>query len=56
MSKQIGISENELLRLAKLTDLSRIRWVNHAFAYVLFEAKYDTVEKAAKDVSLEIEY
>ncbi|MCK4732829.1 MAG: hypothetical protein KAT65_10280, partial [Methanophagales archaeon] len=23
------------------------RWVNHTFAYVLLEAKYDTVEKVA---------
>lgn len=47
ISKQSGIDENEVLKIAKLTDLSRIRWVNHTFAYVLFEAKYDTVEKVA---------
>ncbi|MCK4662033.1 MAG: DUF4332 domain-containing protein [Bacteroidales bacterium] len=47
ISKQTGIDENEILKLAKLTDLSRIRWVNHTFAYVLLEAKYDTVEKVA---------
>ena len=47
LSNQIEISENEILRLTKLTDLSRIRWVNHTFAYVLLEAGYDTAEKVA---------
>ena len=47
ISKQTGIDKHEVLRITKLTDLSRIRWVNHTFAYVLFEAKYDTVEKVA---------
>ncbi len=45
LSKQTGISNKDMLRLTKLTDLSRIRWVNHTFAYVLYEAGYDTVEK-----------
>ena len=35
------------MMLTKLTDLSRIRWVNHTFAYVLLEAGYDTAEKVA---------
>ncbi len=47
-SKKTGIKQDELLKLAKLTDLSRIRWVNHTFAYVLFESGYDTTEKVAK--------
>ncbi len=47
ISNQIGIDESTVLKLTKLTDLSRIRWVNHTFAYVLFEAKYDTTEKVA---------
>ncbi len=47
-SKKTGISQREMLKLAKLTDLSRIRWVNHTFAYVLLESGYDTVEKVAK--------
>lgn len=42
LSKKTGIEENELMMLTKLTDLSRIRWVNHTFAYVLLEAGYDT--------------
>ena len=47
ISIQTGISESEILKLAKLTDLSRIRWVNHTFAYVLLEAGFDTAEKVA---------
>ncbi len=47
ISSQIGISDNEILILAKLTDLSRIRWVNHTFAYVLLESGHDTAEKVA---------
>ncbi len=47
LSKQTGISNKEILRLTRLTDLSRIRWVNHTFAYVLYEAGYDTLEKVA---------
>ena len=47
ISSQTGISESEILKLAKLTDLSRIRWVNHTFAYVLLEAGFDTAEKVA---------
>ena len=48
LSKHTEIAEHAILTLTKLTDLSRIRWVNHTFAYVLFEAQYDTVEKVAK--------
>lgn len=47
ISRQTGIDKNEVLKITKLTDLSRIRWVNHTFAYVLLEAKYDTVERVA---------
>ena len=42
-----GIGETETTKLTKLTDLSRIRWVNHTFAYVLLESGYDTAEKVA---------
>ena len=45
ISEQIEVDEKEILKITKLTDLCRIRWVNHTFAYVLHEAKYDTVEK-----------
>jgi len=48
LSKNTGIDKNEILKLTKLTDLSRIRWVNHTFAYVLLESGYDTLETVAK--------
>lgn len=48
LSRKAGIGENEIMKLTKLTDLSRIRWVNHTFAYVLLESGYDTAEKVAK--------
>ncbi len=47
LSKQTGIDEKEILKITKLCDLCRIRWVNHTFAYILHEANYDTVEKVA---------
>lgn len=47
LAGEAGVDEDAILRLAKLTDLSRIRWVNHTFAYVLFEAGYDTSAKVA---------
>ncbi len=43
--KESGIDEEGVLKLAKLADLSRIRWVNHTFAYMLYEIGYDIVEK-----------
>ena len=48
LSKNTEIDEKEILKLTKLTDISRIRWVNHTFAYVLLESGYDTVETLAK--------
>ncbi len=47
VSNKTGVSKDEIMKLSKLTDLSRIRWVNHTFAYVLLEAGYDTAEKVA---------
>ncbi|WP_422081974.1 DUF4332 domain-containing protein [Ulvibacterium sp.] len=48
LSDRTGIHQKEIRKLAKLTDLSRIRWVNHTFAYVLLEAGYDTAKKVAE--------
>ena len=46
-AKLTGLSKQDILKLAKLTDLSRIRWVNHTFACVLYELGYDTAQKVA---------
>lgn len=48
LSKVTGIGANVILTLTKLADLSRIRWVNHTFAYVLLESGCDSAEKVAK--------
>lgn len=56
LSNETGISKDEMLKLAKLTDLSRIRWVNHTFAYVLLEAGYDSAEKVANADCQELYY
>ncbi len=46
-SNKNRIAKDEVTKLAKLADLSRIRWVNHTFANVLLEAGYDTAKKVA---------
>ncbi len=48
LAQQTGINKKEMLKLTKLCDLSRIKWVNHTFAYVLYEAGYDTAKKVTK--------
>ncbi|MEP1097025.1 MAG: DUF4332 domain-containing protein [Cyclobacteriaceae bacterium] len=47
LSLETGISIGEIRQLGSMTDLSRIRWVNHTFAYVLKEAGYDSAESVA---------
>lgn len=47
LSVKTGIRKKDIIQLTKLTDLSRIRWVNHTFAYVLLEAGFDTAKKVA---------
>lgn len=48
LSTQIHADEKLVLKLAQLTDLSRIRWVNHTFANVLYEVGYKTIESIVK--------
>lgn len=48
LAKDNQIDNGAMLELAKLTDLSRIRWVGTMFARVLYQAGFDTVEKVAK--------
>jgi len=42
LSQSTGINKGIILRITRLADLSRIRWVNHTFAYVLLEAGYES--------------
>lgn len=48
LSFDTGIEIDDVIMIAKLADLSRIRWVNHTFAYILYLTGYDTVEKVSK--------
>jgi hypothetical protein len=43
-----GISNEEIIELTKLTDLSRIKWVGVTYARILYELGTDTVEKISK--------
>jgi len=45
--KITGICAEEILKITKLTDLSRIRWVGTTFAQMLYDIGIDTAEKAA---------
>jgi hypothetical protein len=47
LAMDIGVNEDEILRLTKLTDLSRIKWVGVSFARMLYDVGIDTVERAA---------
>jgi len=47
LSETTGIPYNHILELAKLTDLSRIRWVGATFARMLYDLGIDSLEKAA---------
>ena len=48
LASKTGINEDEILKLTKLADLSRIKWVGATFATVLYEAGYDSLEKVSK--------
>jgi hypothetical protein len=47
LAEKANLNLAEVVMLAKLSDLSRIKWVGTAFAWVLFETGFDTVEKVA---------
>lgn len=48
LAQKTGINISEICRLAKLTDLSRIRWVGSMFAFVLLKAGYTTAQEIAE--------
>jgi len=51
---ETGINGESILQLTKLTDLSRVRWVNHTFAYMLHEAGFKTVKELADADAVEM--
>lgn len=48
LAVKTDVSDAEILELAKLADLSRIKWVGASFARMLFDVRIDTAEKASK--------
>ena len=48
LQQELEIIDNEVLELAKLTDVSRLRYVNQTFATLLVNSRYDTVEKISQ--------
>jgi len=54
LADSTGITDQEILKLAKLTDLSRIKWVGVTFARMLYDLGVDTVAKAAKADPVEL--
>jgi hypothetical protein len=47
LAEQKQIEYEDILKLTKLTDVARIKWVGPKFARLLIESEYDTVEKIA---------
>jgi hypothetical protein len=54
LAESAGIDESEISKLARLTDLCRIKWVGATFAQMLYEIGVDTVEKATKSDPVEL--
>jgi hypothetical protein len=48
LQNDLNIPHNEVLELAKLTDVVRIKWVGANFARLLVDSCCDTVEKVSK--------
>lgn len=44
---ELKIDKEVVEKIDSYVDLSRVRWVNHTFAYVLIEVGYDSSEKVA---------
>ncbi len=48
LADSTGISDKEILKLTRLTDLSRIKWVGVTYAQMLHDLGVDTPEKVSK--------
>lgn len=51
-----GIKDPDILELACLTDLSRIKWVGVTFARILYDLGIDTAEKASKSDPVDLHF
>lgn len=45
LAEDLQLTVDEVLLLTQITDLSRIQWVNHTFAYVLYKSGFNSAEK-----------
>lgn len=48
LEKELNLSNDDVIVLSKLTDVSRLRYVGPNFATLLVSTEYDTVEKVQK--------
>ncbi len=48
LSESVQVNEDELRLITQLCDLTRIKWVNSTFAFVLYTCGYKTTEAVAK--------
>jgi len=48
LAAESEIGPEEILKLTKLTDLARLKWVGPKFAHLLLVSGFDTVEKVAR--------
>ncbi len=53
-SRKTDIDKSHCLMLKAFADLSRIKWVNHTFAFMLIEGGYDSSKKVADADSMEL--
>lgn len=54
LADSAGIDERDILKLTKLTDLSRIKWVGVTYAQMLYDLGVDTVEKVSKSDPIDL--
>lgn len=48
LAAEIGVKEEKIMELTKLTDLSRVKWIGPVFARIFLDSGTDTVEKLSK--------
>ena len=54
LSAESGIGKEEIRILSMMTDMSRIKWVNHTFAFMLLESGYKTAKEVAGSDPMEL--
>lgn len=48
LGDELGVSQEDILELTSLTDLSRVKWVGPIFARMFLDSGIDTVEKLSE--------